>query len=684
MARLNKDPDDKRDDNPARAQELRAGQLRALIDYHNEQYFVFDAPEVADAEFDALVRELREIEREHPELVTPDSPTQRPGGRPVSTFSPVEHRVPMLSLDNAFSRDELSAWGTRIEKFVPGAMRFVAEPKLDGLAISLQYRDGRFSVGATRGDGRTGEDVTENLRTVSAVPGRLRGKRVPTDLEVRGEVFMPLAAFEELNRRQAAAGDRLFTNARNAAAGSLRQKDARVTASRDLTMFCYEVGAVTGGPRLRSHQETLAWLGELGFPVNPEIQAFGDLAGVYERCEQMEARRHQLGYDIDGVVVKVDDLGQRAELGFTSRAPRWAIAYKFPPEEKTTILTNIMVSIGRTGRATPFAVLEPVFVGGANVSMATLHNEDDVARKDVRPKDTVIVRRAGDVIPEVVGPVLAKRPPRTRRWKFPTRCPACSQPLVRIEGEANHHCVNVDCPAQREQRLVHWAGRGAMDIEGLGEERVHQFVEAGLLEDAADVYGLTVEALVPLERIGTRSAQLLVDAIEASKQRPLWRALVGLGINHVGPTAAQALARSFADLATIAASTEESLTAIDGVGPSIAVSIGTWFTIDRNQRLVARLRDAGVNLTGEPGSTASDLVDDSLAGLTFVLTGSLERLSRDEAAAAIAAHGGKVTNSVSKRTSYVVVGESPGSKFAKAEQLGVAVLDEAAFERLLS
>ncbi|MGO9875875.1 MAG: NAD-dependent DNA ligase LigA [Acidimicrobiia bacterium] len=684
MARLNKDPDNNRDDNPTRAQELRAGQLRALIDYHNEQYFVFDSPEVADAEFDALVRELREIEREHPELVTPDSPTQRPGGRPVSTFSPVEHRVAMLSLDNAFSRDELNAWGTRIEKFVPGAMRFVAEPKLDGLAISLQYRDGRFSVGATRGDGRTGEDVTENLRTVSAVPARLQGKRVPTDLEVRGEVFMPLAAFEELNRRQDAAGDRLFTNARNAAAGSLRQKDARVTASRDLTIFCYEVGAVSGGPRLRTHQETLAWLDELGFPVNPEIQAFDDLASVYERCEQMEERRHRLGYDIDGVVVKVDDLGQRAELGFTSRAPRWAIAYKFPPEEKTTILKNIMVSIGRTGRATPFAVLEPVFVGGANVGMATLHNEDDVARKDVRPKDTVIVRRAGDVIPEVVGPVLAKRPPRTRRWKFPTKCPACGQPLVRIEGEANHHCVNVDCPAQREQRLVHWAGRGAMDIEGLGEERVHQFVEAGLLEDAADVYALTVEALVPLERIGARSALLLVDAIEASKRRPLWRALVGLGINHVGPTAAQALARSFADLDTIAAATEESLTAIDGVGPIIALSIGKWFTIDRNRRLVARLHDAGVNLTGEPGPTASDLVDDSLAGLTFVLTGSLERLSRDEAAAAIAAHGGKVTNSVSKRTSYVVVGESPGSKFAKAEQLGVAILDEAAFESLLS
>ncbi len=667
-----------------RAPQLRVEQLRELIEYHNEQYFVFDAPEVPDAEFDALVRELRALEHAHPELVTADSPTQRPGGRPVSTFAPVDHRVRMLSLDNAFSRDELAAWAVRIEKLVPGAVRFVAEPKLDGLAISLQYEAGRFSIGATRGDGRTGEDVTENLRTISAVPDRLRGSRIPEAIEVRGEVFMPLGAFAELNRRQDAAGDRLFTNARNAAAGSLRQKDARVTASRDLTLFCYEVGAVTGGPRLRTHEETLAWLTELGFPVNPEIRAVDELAGVYERCEQMEAQRHALGYDIDGVVVKVDDLGQRAEMGVTSRAPRWAIAYKFPPEEKTTLLRDIMVSIGRTGRATPFAVLEPVFVGGANVGMATLHNEDDVARKDVRPGDTVVVRRAGDVIPEVVGPVLAQRPPRTRRWKFPKQCPACSQPLVRIEGEANHHCVNVDCPAQREQRLVHWAGRGAMDIEGLGEERVHQFVEAGLLEDAADVYALTVDALVPLERIGQKSAQLLVDAIEASKQRPLWRALVGLGINHVGPTAAQALARSFAGLDAIASAPEDALTAIDGVGPIIALSIGKWFTIDRNRRLVARLHEAGVNLAGEPGSSAVETIDDSFAGLTFVLTGSLERHTRDEAAAEIAARGGKVTNSVSKKTSYVVVGESPGSKLAKAEQLGVTVLDEAGFENLLA
>ena len=397
----------------------------------------------------------------------------------------------------------------------------------------------------------------------------------------------------------------------------------------------------------------------------------------------MEAQRHALGYDIDGVVAKVDDLGQRAEMGTTSRAPRWAIAYKFPPEEKTTILRDIMVSIGRTGRATPFAVLEPVFVGGANVGMATLHNQDDVARKDVRPKDTVIVRRAGDVIPEVVGPVLTMRPKGTRRWKFPTKCPVCAEPLVRIEGEANHHCVNVDCPAQRVQRLVHWAGRGAMDIEGLGEERVRQFVDAELLEDAADVYALTVEQLVPLERIGQRSAQLLVDAVEGSKTRPLWRVMVGLGINHVGPTAAQALARSFPDLDAIDQASADALTAIDGVGPTIAQSIGQWFSIDRNRRLVTRLKEAGVNLIGDAGP-AIEIIDESLAGMTFVLTGSLERHTRDEAAAAIAARGGKVTGSVSKKTSYVVFGDSPGSKLTKAEQLGVPMLDEAGFEALLA
>jgi DNA ligase (NAD+) len=670
---------------PSKVAVDRVAQLREEIEYHNERYFVEDQPEIADAEFDALVRELRDLEAQYPSLVTADSPTQRPGGQAASTFAPVVHRQPMFSLDNAFSSADLFAWGTRIQRIVTEPIRFVGEPKLDGLAISLQYENGRFTVGATRGDGVTGEDVTENLRTIAAVPQKLSGKAkdVPALLEVRGEVFMPLAAFEALNKRQGDAGERLFTSPRNAAAGSLRQKDPGITATRDLTLYAYQLGAQEGGPRLRTHEEMLAWLATLGFPVNPNIEAFDDLEAVFAFCERIEANRHSLGYEIDGVVVKVDDLGQRSEMGFTSRAPRWAIAYKFPPEEKTTILRDIMVSIGRTGRATPFAVLEPVFVGGANVGMATLHNEDDIARKDVRPGDTVTVRRAGDVIPEVVGPVLAKRPARTKRWTFPKQCPECGKPLVRVEGEANHHCVNVDCPAQRVQRLVHWAGRGAMDIEGLGEERVRQFVDAGLLEDAADVYALTVDRLVPLERIGARSAQLLVDAVDGSRGRPLWRVLVGLGINHVGPTAAQVLARSFDDLDAIMAASVEQLTALDGVGPTIAQSLAKWFSIDRNRRLVQRLREANVNFAGDKGARTAT-IDNSFAGLTFVLTGTLAQRSRDEAAAEIAARGGKVTGSVSKKTSYVVVGESPGSKLGKAEELGVTVLDEQAFDALLA
>jgi DNA ligase (NAD+) len=661
--------------------QARAAQLREEVEYHNDRYYGDDAPVITDAEYDALTQELRALEAEYPSLVSPDSPTQHPGAALSSTFAPVKHRVPMLSLDNAFSREEVSAWAERIAKLVTEPVRFVAEPKMDGLAVSLQYENGSLVRGATRGDGVTGEDVTENLRTIRAIPKQLTGTRVPSVLEVRGEVYMPLASFEELNRRQGDAGLRLFANARNAAAGSLRMKDVSVTASRDLSIFTYQLGALDGGPRLRTHGETLAWLRELGFPVNPHIRPFDDLDGVYGFLEEMESQRHSLGYEIDGVVIKVDDLGQRAEMGSTSRAPRWAVAYKFPPEEKTTLLNDIMVSIGRTGRATPFAVLEPVLVGGVTVGLATLHNEDDVARKDVRKGDTVIVRRAGDVIPEVVGPVTAKRPKGTRRWKFPTRCPVCNGPLVRVEGEAAHHCINVDCPAQRVQRIVHFAGRGAMDIEGLGEERVRQFVDAGFLVDAADVYTLHFEKLVGLERIGDKSARLLLDAIEASKDRELWRLLVGLGINHVGPTAAQALARHLRHLDRIASASEEELVAIDGVGPTIAQSVQRFFALDRNNEVVDKLRDAGVNLEGPAASSAPQ--DTTLAGTTFVLTGSLERHTRDEATEQIEARGGKVTGSVSKKTSYVVAGEGPGSKLAKAEQLGVTVLDEDAFEALL-
>jgi DNA ligase (NAD+) len=660
----------------------RADALAAQIRYHRERYYRDDAPEVSDAEFDELVRELQAITDEHPELDTAASPLAEVGAPPSATFAPVRHVVPMLSLDNAFARDELAAWYARIERVITDPVAFVGEPKLDGLAISLLYEEGALVRGATRGDGDTGEDVTANVATIGSIPHLLLGDAIPSRLEVRGEVFMPLASFEELNRRQGDLGERLFANPRNAAAGSLRQKDPRITASRDLAFDAYQLGVQDGGPTLRSHHQTLDWLRDLGLPVNDHIEELASLDDVYEFCERVEANRHSFGYDIDGAVVKVDDLAQRNELGFTSRAPRWAIAYKFPPEEKTTLLRGIMVSIGRTGRATPFAQLEPVFVGGSTVGLATLHNEDDVARKDVRVGDTVIVRKAGDVIPEVVGPVLAKRKKGARKWKFPSRCPVCDQPLVRLEGEADTRCVNVDCPAQRVQRIVFFAGRSAMDIEGLGEERVTQFVEAGLLHDAADVYSLTVEQLVPLERIGERSAQLLVDAVDQSRSRPLAKLLVGLGIRHVGPSAAQALARELGNLDAIASAPAVTLAAVAGVGGVIAESVVAFFGNEHNRALVEKLRAAGVNFQG-PEKVEVRVDGPSLEGLTFVLTGTLPSMTREEAQAALEARGGKVTGSVSKNTSYVVVGESPGSKLAKAEQLGVHTLDDDGLQRLL-
>lgn len=660
----------------------RAEALRGEIDEHSYRYYVLDDPSVSDAEFDALLRELLDLEAEHPDLVTPDSPTQRPGGAPAATFAPVTHDVPMLSLDNAFDRAELDAWYERITKLVPGAIELVAEPKLDGLAISLLYVDGRLARAATRGDGVTGEDVTGNVGTIAVIPRVLAGEHLPARVEVRGEVFMPLEAFAALNRRQGEAGERLFANPRNAAAGSLRQKDPRITASRALSFFAYQ--AEVGGRALpvSTHHEMLDWLAACGLPVNPHIERLADIEAVADFCGRMEQQRHALGYEIDGVVVKVDDLAQRAEMGTTSKAPRWAIAFKFPPEEKTTGLTDIMVSIGRTGRATPFAVLEPVFVGGSTVGLATLHNQDEVARKDVRVGDTVIVRKAGDVIPEVVGPVLAKRRKGARRWVFPAVCPSCGGPLVRLPGESDHHCVNVDCPAQRVARIVYFAGRAAMDVEGLGEERVRQFVDAGLLSDPGDVYALTVEQLVPLERMAQKSAENLVAAIDASKGRGLTRVLVGLGIRHFGPTAAQAVARAFRSLDRIERASVEELTGVEGVGPVIAQSVAAFFATDHNHRVLDKLRAAGVELTMPDVPTRA--VDTNLTGLTFVLTGTLVAHTREEAQAEIEARGGKVTSSVSKKTSYVVAGVSPGSKLAKAEQLGVRVLDDAEFARLLA
>jgi DNA ligase (NAD+) len=660
----------------------RAAELSAQIRHHRDRYYQHDDPEISDAEFDELVRELEALVAADATLDAGDTALTEVGAPPSATFAPVQHVVPMLSLDNAFDRAELTAWYGRIERTITDPVTFVGEPKLDGLAISLLYEDGVLVRGATRGDGQTGEDVTANVATITAIPERLSGARVPTRLEVRGEVFMPLVSFEELNRRQGDAGDRLFANPRNAAAGSLRQKDPRVTASRDLAFDAYQLGVVDAGPPLRTHFETLEWLRELGLPVNEHIESLTDLDAVFSFCERTMEQRHSFGYEIDGAVVKVDALAQRNELGFTSRAPRWAIAFKFPPEEKTTQLLGIHVSIGRTGRATPFAQLEPVFVGGSTVAMATLHNQDDVARKDVRVGDTVIVRKAGDVIPEVVGPVIVKGRRRRAKWVFPTDCPVCGQPLVRLEGEADTRCVNVDCPAQRVQRIVFFAGRSAMDIEGLGEERVVQFVDAGLLVDAADVYDLTVDKLVPLERMAQKSAQQLVAAIDASRTRPLNRLLVGLGIRHVGPTASVALARELGSLDAIAAASAEELAAVPGVGGVIAESVQKFFANERNRGLVEKLRAAGVNFLGPEKAVVAE-GDATVAGCTFVLTGTLPDLTREEAQAMIESRGGKVTSSVSKKTSYVVAGASPGSKLAKAESLGVPLLDQDGLRNLL-
>ena len=665
----------------------RIASVRELVAYHNRRYHELDDPEITDGDFDLLVRELRRLEAEHPELVIDDSPSQDVGGAPSGLFAPVVHAVPMMSLDNAMSEEELVAWGNRVGKGIPGeTVRYVCELKIDGLAMSIRYEGGRYVRAATRGDGRVGEDVTPNVATISVVPQQLRARRgvaVPEVFEVRGEVYLPVASFDRMNEQAEAAGQRRFVNPRNAAAGSLRQKDPAVTAQRDLAFWTYQLGEVVGGPPLASHSESLALMQQLGFPVNPETVAFDTVEAVAAHCRHWEAHRHDLGYEIDGVVVKVDDVDQRARLGSTSRAPRWAIAYKFPPEERTTLLRDIQVSIGRTGRATPFAVLEPIFVGGSTVGVATLHNEDQVRAKDVRPGDTVIVRKAGDVIPEVVGPVEAMRPAGTEPWTFPTSCPCpLVSTLVRLEGEADTRCVEPACPYQRDQRVIYFASRGALDIEGLGERTVAQLTAAGLVADAADIYGLTAEQLLGLEGFAQVSADKLVAAIDESRRRPLPRLLTALGIKHLGPAAAQILATRFGTLDGVMQASTEELAAADGIGPKIAESIATWFSLEPNRAFVEKLRTAGVDFGVEPEPVEE--APQVLAGKTVVVSGTLANYSRDEAAAAIVARGGTSPGSVSAKTYALVVGDSPGaSKVTKAESVGVPILDEAGFERLL-
>jgi len=671
-------------DDPA-AEAARIFELREQLRAYDEAYYVRDDPLVPDEVYDALRQELLRLEERHPELRSLDSPTERVGGEPSSAFAPVRHLEPMLSLDDVFDTDELAAWAARVEKLLAEPVCFVCEPKIDGLAISLVYEQGRFVRAATRGNGVVGEDVTANVATISAVPGELSpgAGPLPSLVEIRGEVYLPRSAFELLNRRQVEGGRRPFANPRNAAAGSLRQKDPAVTRERPLSVWTYQLGRLEGGPTLSTHVETLAWLRAVGLPVSPDIEAVRDLDGVRAYVAAFAERRALLDYDTDGVVVKVDDLAQRARLGRTARAPRWAIAYKFPPEERLTRLVAIEVSIGKTGKATPFAVLEPVNVAGSTVQMATLHNADQVAAKDVRPGDMVRVRKAGDVIPEIVGPVLESRPKDSQPWRFPERCPVCGGPLVRLEGEADTYCTNVDCPGQLVARITHFASRGAMDIEGLGEQRVRQLVGLGLVRDPADVYGLGVGELEGLEGFGPRSAENLVRAIASSKERPLHNLLVALAIRHLGEANALSLAQAFAHLDRLVSASAEELAAVVGIGPKIAESVRRFFDSPANQTVIEKLRAAGVNFA-EPRVQGQEALPPVLAGMTLVVTGTLEGWSRAEAEEAIRLRGGKATSSVSARTTAVIAGADPGAaKLTKAEQLGIPVLDEAAFAELL-
>jgi DNA ligase (NAD+) len=669
----------------------RMEELREQVQYHNARYHGHDDPEISDAEFDELARELRQLEIEHPELVDDSSPTLSVGSAAITTFDPVVHRVPMTSLDNAMDESELRAWGDRVAKGLGDqTVRYVCELKIDGLAISIRYENGVLVQAATRGDGKVGEDVTANVATISSLPKKITS--APEVVEVRGEIFMSIAAFEKLKaEREAENLERVSNgrsplpvpvNPRNAGAGSLRQKDPTITAKREMSLWSYQLGEVVGGPEFTSHHDTLEFLRALGFPVNPAITIVDSIEAVTQFCNEWKERRHELPYEIDGVVIKVDDLSQREQLGFTSRAPRWAIAFKFPPEEKHTLLLDIQVSVGRTGRTTPFAVLEPVFVGGSTVGMATLHNRDQVSAKDVRPGDTVVVRKAGDVIPEVVGPVLSKRPKNSKPWVFPTQCPCpVKSTLVKLDDVADTRCVEPSCPFQRDQRIMYFASRGAMDIEGLGDRTVFALSEAGLVADVGDLYSVTVEQLLTLEGFAELSAQNLVASIQASRSRPLPKLLTALGIKNLGPAAAESLASEFGSLEAIAVATADELSAVDGVGGVIAASITSWFAIAENAAIIKKLRDAGV----EFGRVEISTLPQTLIGKAVVVTGSLVSYSRDGAEEAIKSRGGKSPGSVSAKTFAVVLGESPGaSKITKAEQLGIPVLDETGFEILLA
>jgi len=664
-------------------QELRIEELRTQIREHNHRYYVTGDVVISDAQFDELLRELIALEEKHPDLITPDSPTQRVGTPIGELFRPVTHLRPMFSLDNAESREKVAAWEARMERQLGRAPSgYVCELKIDGLAVVLTYRDGVLVTGATRGDGTTGEDVTANLRTLDSIPLRLLGAEVPPVLEARGEVYMPYAAFDALNDRQLEEGKPVFANPRNAAAGSVRMKDPAITAGRKLGIWIYQLGLIEGGPDFSTHSETLDYLRSVGLRTNPTTRVVETIDEVFEYVNKAEAERHDMPYQTDGVVIKVDSLAEQETLGYTAKAPRWAIAYKFPPEEQITTLKDIQINIGRTGAATPFAVLEPVFVGGATVGMATLHNEEQVQLKDVRIGDHVIVRRAGDVIPEVVGPVVAARTGDEHQWSMPASCPFCGNPIVRPEGEAVARCTGgFECPSRAREWLFHFSSRGGMDIEHMGYKTIDLLLAKGWITDPADIFGFDTSQLLGVEGWGRVSVDNLASAIEEAKDRPVSRLLTALGIRHVGGTVARMLVRNFGDLRRLMDAREEEIAAIEGIGPKIAAGVTEWASDPANRALVEKLGEAGVRLGEEPPeNVASDL----LAGATFVVSGTVEGFTREEAKTAIEQRGGKATGSVSAKTTALVVGESPGaSKTAKAEELGIPMIDGDTFRALL-
>jgi DNA ligase (NAD+) len=664
----------------SRKESARAAELREQLDRYNYEYFVLDAPTVSDAEWDALFRELVNLENTYPELRSPDSPTQRVGAAPSATFGEYRHPVPMLSLGNAFGHEELRQWNERVTRLLGAPpTAYVAELKIDGLAIALRYENGSFVSGGTRGDGSVGENITPNLRTIRSIPLRLSGKP-PDILEVRGEVYMRRSDFDRMNERRIAAGESAFANPRNASAGAVRQLDPRITASRPLRFFAYGFGEAIAPLDANSQWELLEQFHSFGLPVNREAKRFEDFEALVAFCESWDAKRGTIDYGIDGVVVKIDSLEQQRRLGFVGRDPRWAIAFKYQPEEAQTRLLSIEVNVGRTGSVNPYAVLEPVQVGGVTVSTATLHNQDYVRAKDIRAGDTVVVRRAGEVIPEIVRPVIeARKGRRLPEYELPKKCPACGADVFRPEGEAMAYCTNGSCPAQFKERLVHFAA--VMDIEGLGYKFCEALVASGLVHDVADLYFLTEAQLVSLPRTGEKSAANLLRNIEASKRRPFWRALYALGIRFVGSQNAQLLATAFPSIDELAAASVETLQATEQIGPRIAQSIVEYFDQKPNQQVIEKLRRAGVTLKGT--AAARTAADGPLRGLTFVLTGTLPNLSREEATALIATAGGKVSGSVSKKTDYVVAGDAAGSKLTKAEQLGVKIVDEAGLKKLV-